>query len=91
MTSLTRYVRSVGSRWTVGDEAVAGKLRRDLSEYPDLRQNRVDTALQHWAQRLAAVFVHPQEMLCRELDRSQRVFDLVCHLPRHFGPGLETM
>ena len=54
-------------------------------------QDRADTALQHRAQRFAAILVHLQEMLCRELDRGQGVLDLVCHLPRHFGPRLEPV
>ena len=43
------------------------------------------------AERLAAIGVHAAQVLGRELDRRQRVLDLVRDLPRHLGPGLEPV
>ena len=43
------------------------------------------------AERLPLVGVHAQEMLGRQLNRRQRILDLVGDLPRHLGPGLEPV
>ena len=39
----------------------------------------------------AAILVHAPQVLGRELDRRQRVLDVVRDLPRHLGPGLEAV
>ena len=51
----------------------------------------VDAAVEHRPERLAAVGVHAPQVLGRELDRRQRVLDLVRDLPRHLGPRLEAV
>ena len=47
--------------------------------------------VEHGAQRLAAVGVHAAQVLGRELNRRQRILDLVRDLARHLRPGLEAM
>ena len=54
-------------------------------------RNRVDAGVEHRRQRLAAIVVHAPEVLGRELDRRQRVLDVVRDLPRHLGPRLEAV
>ena len=54
-------------------------------------EDRRDAFLQHRAERLTAIRVHAAEVLGVELDRRQRILDLVRDLPRHLGPRLETM
>ena len=42
-------------------------------------------------ERLAAIGVHAAQVLGRQLDRRERVLDLVRDLPRHLGPRLEAV
>ena len=69
----------------------ARELRRDLTQQPDLPEDRVDAALEHRPERLAAIRVDAPQVFRRQLDRRQRVLDLVRDLARHLGPGLEAM
>ena len=48
-------------------------------------------AVEHRRQRLAAILVHAPQVLGRELDRRQRVLDVVRDLPGHLGPRLEAV
>ena len=69
----------------------ARELRRDLTEQSDLRQDGVHAVVEHRRQRCAAIEVHPSRVLSRELDRRQRILDVVRHLTRHVGPGFESL
>ena len=71
-----------------------GKTRElggDLPEQPHLRQDGGDARLEHGRQRLTAVVVHPQQVLGRQLNRRQRVLDVVRHLSGHLGPRFEAV
>ena len=69
----------------------ARELGRDLPQQPHLREDRRHAAVEHRRQRLAAIGVHAAQVLGRQLDRRQRVLDLVRDLPRHLGPRLEPV
>ena len=69
----------------------ARELGRDLAEQPHLTEDRVHAAFEHAPERLALVGMHAEEVLGGQLDRRQRVLDLVRHLARHLGPGFEPV
>ena len=81
----------VGAGRAIGDEREARELGRDLPQQPHLREDRVDAVVEHRRQRLAAIVVHAPQVLGRQLDRRQRVLDVVRDLPRHVGPRLEAV
>ena len=75
----------------VGDEAKlenSDAICRSSRTWPRID---VDASFEHRAQRLAAIGVHAAQVLGRQLDRRQRILDLVRDLPRHLGPGLEPV
>ena len=69
----------------------AGKLGRDLTEQLDLREDRRHAFVEHRRERAAAIEVHPLRVLRRQLDRRQRVLDVVRDLPGHVGPRLQPL
>ena len=56
-----------------------------------MRKDRVDTAIEHRAERSASVLVHALQVLGRQLDWRQGVLDIVRDLARHVGPRRETV
>ena len=54
-------------------------------------EDRGDAALEHRPERLAAIGVHAPQVLGGQLNRRQRILDLVRDLPRHLGPGFEPV
>ena len=75
----------------VGDEAKfenSDEIWRSSRTWP-----RIDVTqlVEHRAHRLAAIGVDAAQVLGRQLDRRQRVLDLVRDLPRHLGPRLEAV
>ena len=90
-TSATSAGRSTGARRAVGDEAKLENSAAICRSSRTCPRIDVDAALEHRAERLAAVGVHAAQVLGRELDRRQRILDLVRHLARHLGPRLEAV
>ena len=91
MTSATSAGRSTGARLAVGDDAKlenSAEICRSSRTCPRIE---VDAAFEHRPERLAAIGVHAPQVLGGELDRRQRILDLVRHLPRHLGPRLEPV
>ena len=91
ITDATSSGTSTGAGFAVGEDAKlenSAEIRRSSRTCPRIER---DAALDHVPQRLAAVGVHAAEVLGRQLDRRQRVLDLVRDLARHLGPRLEAM
>ncbi len=69
----------------------AGELGGDLPQQPDLGQNRGDALVEHGRERPPPIQIHTLRVLGGQLDRRQRVLDVVRDLARHVGPGLEAL
>ena len=81
----------VGSGRACGDVA---KLENSDASWRSSRtcsRMLVDAFVDQRAERPAAVGVHAAQVFGVELDRRQRVLDVVRHLPGHLGPGLEAV
>jgi len=74
-----------------GRRCKARELGRDLAQQLHLRQDRRDAVVQNGRQRAPAIDVHALRVLGRQLDRRQRVLDLVGDLTRHVGPRFEPL
>jgi len=56
-----------------------------------LREDRRDALLQDRGERFAAIGMHPPQVLGVQLNRRQRILDLVCNLSGHLGPGFQSV
>jgi len=74
-----------------GRRRKARELGGDLAQQLDLREDGVDAVVEYRRQRAPAIDVHAPRVLGGELDRRQRVLDLVRHLPRHVGPRFQPL
>ena len=75
----------------VGSPAKFAELRRDLPQQPHLPQDRRHALVEQRPERPAPILVHALQVLGRQLNRRQRILDLVRDLPRHLGPRLELI
>ena len=62
-----------------------------MPEQSHLAEDRVDAAFDDRTRVAALVGVNAQEMLCGQLNRRERILDLMGDLPRHLGPRLEPV
>ncbi len=69
----------------------ARELRRDLAQQPHLAEDVRHALVDHATERPALVDVHAAQVLGIQLDRRQRILDVVRHLARHVGPRGETV
>ncbi len=69
----------------------ARKLAGDRTQQADLREDGRHAAVDDRPKRRAAVGVHALEELGLQLNRRQRVLDVVCDLPRHVGPRRQSI
>ena len=85
-------LRGIGGRAARGGRGgEARELAGDLPQQPDLPEDRGHAAVEHRPERRAAIDVHAPQVLGGQLNRRQRVLDLVRDLARHLGPGLEPV
>ena len=83
--------RSVGSGRGVGDEAKLENSAEICRSSRTCDRIDVDALVEHRRQRAAAIEVDAPRVLGRQLNRRQRILDVVRDLPRHVGPGLEPL
>ena len=91
MTSSTRSATRVGVGARRRRRREAGELGGNLPQQPDLGQDRRDAFVEHGRERPAPIQIHTLRVLGGQLDRRQRVLDVVRDLARHVGPGLEAL
>ena len=85
------WPRSASSGRGVGDDAKLENSAGDLPEQLHLREDRRHALIEDRGERPAPIHVDAAHVLGRQLDRRQRVLDVVGDLPRHVGPRLETL
>ena len=68
----------------------ARKFRRNLAQQLHLREDGVDAVVEDRRQRTPAVDVDATGVLGRQLNRRQRILDVVGDLARHIGPRLQS-
>ena len=90
-TSSTRSPTDVGSGCGVGDEAKLENSAAICRSSRTCDEDGGDALVEHRRQRPAAIDVHPLRVLGGQLNRRQRVLDVVRHLARHVGPRLEAL
>ena len=86
-----QFATGVGSGRGVGDEAKLENSAEICRSSLTCERIDVDALVEHRRQRPAAIDVDAPRVLGGQLDRRQRVLDVVRHLPRHVGPGLEAL
>ena len=81
----------VGSGRGVGDDAKLENSAEICRSSLTCDRIAVDAFVEHRRQRPAAIEVDALRVLGRQLNRRQRVLDVVRDLPRHVGPGFEPL